>query len=77
MNALEVIEVGDSLGVVLPEDLLARLKLGDGDTLYLTETAHGFRLTANDPDVEVAPPLALPLLKMQKLVAKARPQNKK
>jgi putative addiction module antidote len=48
MNALELVEMGDSLGVILPQELLARLKVGDGDTLFLTETAQGITLTTTD-----------------------------
>jgi putative addiction module antidote len=51
MNALELVEVGDSLGVILPQELLARLKVGDGDTLFLTETAQGITLTTTDPQL--------------------------
>jgi len=36
--------------VVLPKDTLARLKIAAGDTVYLTESADGLRLTPYDPD---------------------------
>jgi putative addiction module antidote len=51
MNALELVEMGDSLGVILPQELLARLKVGDGDTLFLTETAQGITPTTTDPQL--------------------------
>jgi putative addiction module antidote len=34
-------KVGNSLGVVLPKEVLAHLKVGEGDTLCLTESADG------------------------------------
>ena len=52
MFILELIEVGDSLGVVLPNEALARLKLEKGDTVFLTDAPGGFRLTPYDPAIE-------------------------
>jgi hypothetical protein len=51
MNALEIIEIGDSMGFILPEDVLKRFKVGADDTLFLTETARGFTLTTVDPQL--------------------------
>lgn len=45
MYAIKVRKVGNSLGVVLPKEALARLKVGNGETVYLTEAEDGFRLT--------------------------------
>lgn len=52
MQALKLIPVGDSLAVVLPKDLLERLKLAEGGTVFLTETPEGVQLTTRDPEVE-------------------------
>jgi putative addiction module antidote len=50
---LEVKKIGNSTGVILPKDLLARLKLEKGDWLYVSETADGgLRLTPYDPTFE-------------------------
>jgi hypothetical protein len=53
MGIVQIIEVAGSaegsLGFVLPDDVLARLQLAVGDTVMLTETAHGLRLTAARP----------------------------
>ena len=49
MNALKVIQVGDSLGVVLPKELVARLRVETGDLLHVTETPDGVVLTPYDP----------------------------
>ncbi len=50
MTGLKLTRVGNSVGVVLPKESLARLKLDVGDTVYLTESPDGFRLTPYDPE---------------------------
>ena len=51
MNAtLKITRIGNSAGVVLPKEVLARLRVGLGDALHLTEAPDGVRLTAHDPD---------------------------
>jgi putative addiction module antidote len=52
MVKLKVTTVGSSSGVVLPKEVLSRLKIDKGDTLYLTEAPEGFRITAYDPEFE-------------------------
>jgi putative addiction module antidote len=52
MVKLKVTTVGSSTGVVLPKEVLARLKIEKGDTVYLTESPEGYRLTPYNPDFE-------------------------
>ena len=52
MIKLKLTTVGNSLGVVLPKETLARMKLAKGDTLYVTETQDGYRLTPYNPEFE-------------------------
>lgn len=52
MTALKLRKIGNSVGVVLPQDVLARMHLADGDTLFLTEAPDGYRVTPYDPDFE-------------------------
>jgi putative addiction module antidote len=52
MIVLKVRKVGNSLGVLLPQEAVSALKVDEGDTLFLTETKDGFRLTSYDPDFE-------------------------
>ncbi len=48
---LKLRKVGNSVGLVLPKETLARLNAGDGDAVYLTDsTDGGFRLTAGNPE---------------------------
>ena len=48
MHTLTLTTIGNSTGVILPKELLARLKLEKGDKLCLTETKDGFELSAYD-----------------------------
>jgi putative addiction module antidote len=52
MGALKLSQIGNSLGVILPKDVLARLKLVKGDTVFLTEASNGITLTPYDPELE-------------------------
>ena len=47
---LKITKIGNSAGIVLPKDVLARLRVGPGDALFLTEGPDGVRLTAHDPE---------------------------
>lgn len=43
---LKLRKVGNSVGIVLPKEALARLNAGEGDTLALTDSPDGgFRIT--------------------------------
>jgi putative addiction module antidote len=46
---IKITTVGNSAGVVLPKELLARLRLAKGDTLYVTELPDGVKLSPFDP----------------------------
>ncbi len=52
MVKLKVTTVGSSAGVVLPKEVMARLKIEKGDHLYLTEAPDGYRITPYDPEFE-------------------------
>jgi putative addiction module antidote len=47
---LQIKKIGNSLGLILPKELLARLKLKEGDKLHIVEqTERGIRLSPYDP----------------------------
>ena len=52
MLKLKVTGVGSSTGVILPKEALARLKVVKGDSVFLTESVDGFRITPYDPQFE-------------------------
>ncbi len=47
---LKITGIGNSAGVILPKELLARLRVDKGDELYALETPDGIRLTTYDPE---------------------------
>jgi putative addiction module antidote len=54
MVKLTVRRVGNSLGLTLPAEAVKALRVGEGDTLYLTETPDGYQIVAHDPEFEKA-----------------------
>ena len=46
---LKITAIGNSAGVILPTELLARLRVDKGDELHALETPDGIRLTTYDP----------------------------
>jgi putative addiction module antidote len=50
MYTLKIRKVGNSLGTTLPKELLQKLNVGEGDSVFVTETADGVKLTPYDPD---------------------------
>lgn len=49
MATLKLTKIGASTGFVLPKEMLTRLKVKKGDTLYAIETKEGYLITAYDP----------------------------
>ena len=49
-NTLKITTIGNSVGVVLPREILERLRVKKGDTLYATETPNGIELTPFDEE---------------------------
>ncbi len=49
---LKILRIGNSLGVVLPREIIADLNVEKGDRLYLTRSPEGYRITRSDPDFE-------------------------
>jgi putative addiction module antidote len=49
MFTVKVTTVGNSVGIILPRELLAKLRVDKGDVLYLVETPSGVELTPYDP----------------------------
>ena len=52
MLKVKVTPIGNSMGIVLPKEALAKLKAGKGDVLYLVEGSEGFNLTPYQQDFE-------------------------
>jgi putative addiction module antidote len=50
VTTIKVRKVGNSLGVVLTKELVARLRVTQGDQLFVQETVDGVQLTPYDPE---------------------------
>lgn len=48
MTTVKVTTVGNSVGIVLPKELLERLRINKGDRLFVAETPKGVELTPYD-----------------------------
>ncbi|MBL8546207.1 MAG: AbrB/MazE/SpoVT family DNA-binding domain-containing protein [Hyphomonadaceae bacterium] len=51
-RTLKVRKIGNSLGVVLPKDVLAKLGVSEGDDLSVSETPDGVALQRNDAELQ-------------------------
>jgi len=49
MMTIKVRNVGNSLGIVLPKELVARLRVSSGDRLFVPETVDRLQLTSSAP----------------------------
>jgi putative addiction module antidote len=47
-----VTKIGNSTGVILPKEAVARLKVKKGDSVYLTETPDGYSISPYDPEFD-------------------------
>jgi putative addiction module antidote len=52
MTALKITQIGNSLGLILPKEMLARLKLGKGDAVFVTDTPDGVAITPYNEDFD-------------------------
>lgn len=47
---VKLTSVGNSTGIILPKELLEKLRVGKGDVLHVLETPNGIELTSFDPE---------------------------
>ena len=52
MATLTIKSVGNSAGVLLPKEILTKLRVEKGDVLHVIETENGIELTAYDPEFD-------------------------
>ncbi len=52
MYQLKLTQIGNSIGIVLPKELLAKLRLDKGDSVFVTDSPAGVVLTPYDPKIE-------------------------
>jgi len=54
MQKLTIRRVGNSLGTTFPKEILDKLNVSQGDSLFVVETPNGIELTPYDPEFEKA-----------------------
>ncbi len=52
MVTLKLMQIGNSVGFVLPKEAANRLKVEKGDVVFLTEAPDGYRISPYDPSFE-------------------------
>jgi len=63
---LKLIAIGNSTGVILPKEILARLRVEQGDSLSIAETPFGLELRPHDPDFEEQMAVARDVMKRRR-----------
>lgn len=51
-RSLKITKVGNSAAVILPKELLAKLRADVGDSIFVSETPDGLRISTHDPEFE-------------------------
>jgi putative addiction module antidote len=68
MHALKLTQIGNSVGVILPREMLAKLGVAKGDTIYAVDQPDGVRLTVADPDFAAQMEVARRVMKERRAV---------
>ncbi len=72
--SLKVRRIGNSLGVVLPKEVLAKLRVGEGDQLTVSDTPDGVALAAQNNETAELMRLAEGIMAKRRKVLKALAQ---
>ena len=70
MTELKVTTVGNSTGIVLPKDILAKLRVQKGDKLFVSETPNGIELSSYDPEFATQMDMAEDIMRKDRDVLK-------
>jgi len=68
MFSLKLTKIGNSLGLILPKEVLARLKVEKGDEIFITEAPEGYRITPHNPAFEAQMKAARRIMKRRRAV---------
>jgi putative addiction module antidote len=68
MHTLKLTQIGNSVGVILPREMLAKLGMAKGDTIYAVDQPDGVRLTVADPDFAAQMDVARKVMKDRRAV---------
>ena len=72
--SLKVRKIGNSLGVVLPKEVLAKLRVGEGGILHVSDTPGGVALAVQDDETAELMRLAEGIMQKRRKVLKALAQ---
>ena len=64
----KLIPIGNSVGVILPREVLARLGVGKGDMLSAVETPQGIELRTSDPEFDAQMDVARKIMRKRRAV---------
>ncbi|MBV8469287.1 MAG: AbrB/MazE/SpoVT family DNA-binding domain-containing protein [Burkholderiaceae bacterium] len=68
MHTLKLTQVGNSIGVILPKEILSKLDLQKGDEIYLTDSPDGLRITTHNPEFEAQMKAAREIMRERRAV---------
>jgi len=68
MFRLKLTQIGNSLGVILPKEVVARLKLGKGDEILIVETAEGYQIAPHKPVFDAQMKIARKIMSRRRAV---------
>lgn len=74
---LKITKVGNSAAIILPKDVLARLRVSQGDTIYATEAPDGIRLNAANPDFAAKMAVAEQIMREDRAILRALAEAEK
>ena len=63
---LKLTSIGNSVGVILPKEIRDKMNVGNGDSVYLTETPEGYKITPYNPEFEQEMDAARKLMKKRR-----------
>ncbi len=70
MEPLKITTIGNSVGVILPKEILAKLHVGKGDLLYVSETPDGIKLVPYEDNYAMQMDLAEKIMRKYRTVLK-------
>lgn len=68
MISLKLVQIGNSVGFVLPKEAASKLNLEKGDVVFLTESPDGYRISPYDPTFEKQMKVAERIMKKRRSV---------
>lgn len=68
MAQVKLTKIGNSMGVILPKNVIDRLMIANGDSLHIVDTKNGIELTPYDPEFEAQMEIARKVMKKRRAV---------